>query len=296
MIKYFLIAAFLQIVWSFTPSASNIVIQYIPVELYITLRWTISGLIFLGISLAKNKSLLSNSSLFWKASLLGVLGYGLASFGTLYGLKIGGVVNFALIGSISPIITAMISVIVLKERFNRFYLLSAFICVLGLFILVIGKYQISSSRIALFSTALIFGAYLMEALPFVYSKKLKQKIPLYEYLCIAQLSAAIFMWIGQLFIFQQFDQVYSAPAIAWACLVFVSIVACVLCYFVLYWLLNFIEGHKLALFDGLHTVFAALFGYLIFGEKVNVMMLLGGGLLLLGLYMANSKKAVVNEK
>jgi len=44
--KYLLIAGILQIVWGFDPAASKYVIDEIPVELYIALRWTISGVIF----------------------------------------------------------------------------------------------------------------------------------------------------------------------------------------------------------------------------------------------------------
>ena len=44
--SYLIIAAILQIVWGFVPSASKFVIDEIPVELYIAIRWSISGLIF----------------------------------------------------------------------------------------------------------------------------------------------------------------------------------------------------------------------------------------------------------
>lgn len=45
--KLFFIAALLQIVWGIVPSASNLVISEIPVELYIALRWSISSFLFL---------------------------------------------------------------------------------------------------------------------------------------------------------------------------------------------------------------------------------------------------------
>ncbi len=77
------IAALLQIVWGFVPSASKFVIDEIPVELYIAIRWTISSFIFAGYLYATKT---------WKkvpmpdvlaVSLLGILGYGAASLGGL---------------------------------------------------------------------------------------------------------------------------------------------------------------------------------------------------------------------
>ena len=104
--RLFIFAAMLQIVWGLVPSASKYVIDEIPIELYIAIRWTISGVIF-GLFLwftgswrrVPIKSVVS-------VALLGVLGYGLGSLGTLYGLKIGGVSNFALMGALSPAITS----------------------------------------------------------------------------------------------------------------------------------------------------------------------------------------------
>ena len=45
-LRYLFIALALQIVWGLVPAASKLVIDEIPVELYIALRWTISGAIF----------------------------------------------------------------------------------------------------------------------------------------------------------------------------------------------------------------------------------------------------------
>ena len=117
----FVIAAVQQIVWGLVPSASKLVITEIPVELYISLRWTISGLIFLiWISISSGWKGLIKPQTLW-VSLLGICGYSLASFGTLYGLKIGGVTNFALMGAMNPIVTSSVAILVLRERPTRLF-------------------------------------------------------------------------------------------------------------------------------------------------------------------------------
>lgn len=297
--KYIFAACLLQIVWSLTPSASHLVIQELPVELYASLRWTISGLLFLAITLIRHGRIKSSSQALLATAGLGVLGYGLASIGTLYSLKTGGVVNFALVGSVSPIVTALIAAAVLRESFSQRFLVCSGVCTVGLILLVAGKYQVSSAGIAFASAALVFGAYVLEAFPFIYSKKFAETVPLVEYMAIAQLSAAGFMWVSQIFVFQQFSDLALAATQTWWALVYVSVVSCALCYFAYYWLLNHMEGHKLALFDGLHTVFGALFGFLFFKDQFNSAMLFGGALLLVGLYFANSRAsgvAVEKEK
>lgn len=282
-----LIAAILQIVWGMVPSASKLVISEIPVELYISLRWTISGMIFLiWIFFHRSWVGILKKQTVW-VSLLGIGGYAIASFGTLYGLKIGGVTNFALMGALNPIITSVVAIIVLRERPTKLFYVALPLCVSGLLLLVLGKHHISSWEVALSSSALIIGATVLEAIIFVYSKRLRPHFSSTQYLTISQLSAAAFMWLLQIGVYQQFNAIQNLTARGWGAAVFVSSVACVLCYLILYWLLNYLDGHRLALFDGLHTISATLFGFLFFNEILNGLMLSGGILLLIGLVLGN---------
>lgn len=281
------IAASLQIVWGLVPSASQLVIQEIPVEAYIALRWTISSLILLFFLRLRYQWMPSINKKTLTVAALGVGGYALASFGTLYGLKIGGVTNFALLGALNPIVTAFIAILFLREKPHLKFYAALPICVLGLVTLVVGKHQISSWNIALTSAALIIGAAVLEAIIFVFSKKLKAHFTSMQYLMIAQLGAALFMWLSQLVFYHQEATILHLSAKGWLAALFVSVVACVLCYGTLYWLLNHVDGHRLALFDGLHTLSAALFGFIFFNEVLSASMIVGGLLLLSGLVLGN---------
>ncbi len=288
--KYFILAAIVQIIWSLTPSASKLVISEIPIELFISIRWSISGLIFLCIALALEKKFDTSLKNLMKYFTLGVLGYGFSSFGTLYGLKMGGVVNFSLISAGSPIIVALMSIVLLREKVHPQYWKAALLCISGLLFIVMGKQELSGLAMTISSTLLILGAYAFEGLPFIYSKKYQAKQSLICYLATLQLSAAVFMWGSQIFYFKQFGELSNLSIIGLGALVFVSIVACVLCYGIFYWLLKFIEGHKLVLFDGLHSFSAALFGLIFWSEPFNFMMLIGGLLSLSSIWYLYSLK------
>lgn len=293
--KYLIIAAILQIVWGIVPSCSKIVIDVIPVELYIAIRWSISGSIFAFYLFC----IKGWSKLFVKdivlVSLLGIIGYGVASLGTLYGLKIGGVTNSALMGSLGPIITSLASIMILSERPQRSFYIALPIAVVGLLLLIIGKNQISSLAIAGTSAAIILGAYALEALVFVFSKHFKTKMSTVQYLAIAQISTAILMWSLQYFNFHQTNQIFNLTFKSIMAIFFVSLVACVLCYLVLYWLLNYVDGHRLALFDGLHTVSATLLGYIFFQESLHPLMIIGGIFILVGLVIGNLSQPIIKD-
>jgi len=190
-------------------------------------------------------------------------------------------------GALNPIVTSTVAIFVLKERPTKLFYIALPLCVCGLLLLVLGKHQISSWEVALSSSALIIGAAFLEAIIFVFSKRLKLHFSSIQYLTISQLSAAVFMWILQAGVYQQLNSLQNLSSRGWIAAIFVSGVACVLCYSVLYWLLNYLDGHRLALSDGLHTISATLFGFLFFNEIINGPMLFGGILLLTGLVLGN---------
>jgi len=293
--RLLLIAAVLQIVWGFVPTASKLVIDEIPIELYISLRWTISGVIFaIYLTLTKRWQKVGLRDAGWIA-FLGVLGYGVASLGTLYGLKIGGVINFALVAAVGPVITSVIAMIFLRERPQKLFYFSLLVSVLGLLLLAIGKYQISSFAIAGQSVGFILSACVLEAIVFVFSKKFKDRVSAIQYLAIAQLSAAILMWSLQGAVHRQTAALAQLTLTGILAALFVSIVACVLCYTILYWLLNYIDGHRLALFDGFHALSATVFGFMFFNEPFRPLMILGGVLVLSGLVMGNWPQPVAEK-
>lgn len=287
LIFYLFAAALLQIVWGLTPSASKFVIDEIPVELYITIRWSLSGAIFaLYLSLSGSWQKISLRDVI-SVGLLGIFGYGLASLGTLYGLKMGGVTNFALIGALGPLITSSVALWILKERPTKFFYFALPISILGLVLLVFGKYQVSSTSVAVLSAGCIFLGYFCEAFVFVYSKKFKTRMSTAQYLALTQITTACLMWALQIGTFHQTPQLAQLSVKGFFALSFVSVVACVLCYFVLYWLLDHIDGHKLALFESLHSVSAAFFGYYFFQESIKPLMIWGGLFILIGLIVGN---------
>lgn len=271
-------------------------IDEIPVELYIAVRWTISGLVFALMLLFGRLWMRISVKDFMAVSLLGIFGYALASAGTLYGLKTGGVINFALVGALSPAITSLVAIAVLRERPARKFYFALPLLTLGLILLVLGKYQSSSLQIVALGLIFILGGYILEALVFIYSKKFKDRMSTVQYLAVAQLSAAAFAWMLQLSYFHQSSFLFGMSAKAIGAAVFVSLIACVLCYLVLYWLLNHLDGHVIALFDGVHSLSAIICGYFLFREKLTLIMALGGVLILCGIIIGNWPKRKVRAE
>lgn len=287
MFPYYALAALVQVVWSLTPSASRVVLDYFPVETYTAIRYSISGVLFLAVALWRGRPPPIAPRDLVKLAALGIATYGLASLGTLYGLSLGGVLNFSLASSLNATVTAVVAVIVLGERVRRGFFVALPLSIGGSLILAAGKVSLSGARIAVGSLALIVGAYVCEALGLVFSRRYRDKLPLPWYLALLQLSGASFMWGVAAATGRLPPGRLALPPIAWASLAFVSLVACAGCFGAQYWLLRRIDGHRLAFFDAFHTAGSAALGVLLFGERGNPAMAVGGALLISGLVAVN---------
>ncbi len=287
MTPYYLLEVLVQLLWSATPSFSNHVIHYLPVEWYIAIRWTLSGSILLVLARVKGFRPPTLSEIL-RLAPIGVLGYAIASYGTLYGLKWGGVVTFALLSAVNPVLQSGFSIVMLKEKPKPLFSVAASLCVLGLVFLVLGKYRLSDARVTFAATSAVFLAYACEGIAFVGSKRFRNSLCLPYYLAITELAAALFAWITIPFQSSAVPHWRALPISLWAAVLFVSVVSCVICYGTHYWLLTRIEGHRLALFESLHSVFAAVLGFFLFHERLHPAMFLGGALLVAGLYLNTS--------
>lgn len=279
MLRYYLFAAFIQVVWSLTPSASQAIIRELPLTSYAALRYTVSGLLFLLLARPTWRRLSPGE---WQQLiLLGTLVYGVAGLGFLHGLRLGGVVTFSLAHMLNGVILAGLALWLLKEKANRYFPLAVGLSLLGGALLVHGKHGLSGTGIAIGAVGLVWGACALEGLGFIFSKRARARMSLLQYLAILQLSGGVFLWLTSAASGTAFPPLHQLSGQGWLALAFVIVVACFFCFLAQYWLLGRVEGHRLAFFDGAHSVSAAAWGFILFHEPFNSTMAVGGLLLCL---------------
>src|SRR5687767_9585969 len=103
MWRFYALAILLQLVWGLSPSASRLVLEYLPVEFYIAIRFSISGVLFGLVSWSRNREFRFRARDLPKLAGLGIVTYAFASLGILYALKLGGVLNFSFASSFNAV-------------------------------------------------------------------------------------------------------------------------------------------------------------------------------------------------
>lgn len=81
----------------------------------------------------------------------------------------------------------------------------------------------------------------------------------------------------------------------WSAVVYMALVTSVLAYLIFFWALRHMAASRLSAFSYLHPPLATLLGVLLLGEKLTRLLLIGGALILAGVYLtefgAGSEKA-----
>lgn len=283
MNHYFLIAILVQALMSTIPSASKLVITQMPVEPYIALRWSIAAAIFGCLCIIQKVKWTLPIKDYVLVSLLGLGGYGIASLGTLYGLKLGGVSFFGLMTLSNPVLVAVMSTWILSEKFGYRTWFACALALVGILLTVSGQVVIANSSSTYIAGICIVIAYVFDTLVFLKSKSFKERLPLVQYIFIAQSAAAIFMWIVS-FLFYPVEKFLPPTAISAGALVYVSIASCAIGFFVWYWLLGHLKGQQLGFLTYVHGILAAWLGVLFFNEAFNVSMLAGSFFFLLSIF------------
>jgi drug/metabolite transporter (DMT)-like permease len=288
MSRYVWLAIMTQLVASTIPSASQLVLNSFAVEPYIALRWSLSAIIFGSVALVSGMRFTWEPRLIATVAALGLGGYVLASLGTLYAVKIGGVSFFGLLTLLSPLCVVALSTIVLKERITGRTWTALALALAGLTLMVRGKIDVSSTASAIAAAGLVIGAYTSDSLTFLYSRPFQARLSLVQYLFVGQAAAAVTMWLVSFAMYPPEQLIPPTPQV-WAAIVYVALVSCVGIYFVWYWLLKHLQGQQLGVLQYLHGVAASLWGVLIFGDALTGPMIVASVFLLLSILIVSKQ-------
>ena len=267
-----------------------------PAQIF-TLRFIIAYVLLLGYSLLTAGTRFRLFADTWRDELL-MFGLGVSG-GTLYFLTENSSMNFttttntSLIVSLSPLVaTALISIFYKTERLSRIRMLGTLMAALGVVIVVLnGHFVLHLSPLGdslAFSAALCWGVYSLLMIPanakydtvfitrkvFIYG--LLSMIP---YFLLIPGEAAVFT----------FQSVLHLPSSIVINLLFLGCVASMLCFLAWNWVMKKLGAVVATNYVYFNPVTTIVFAWLILSEQITVYFLLGTLLILLGMYLTDSR-------
>ena len=278
--------------------ASNLVVarggvEFVPPISLAFWRWTVVFVILLPftyLSLKKNFKIIKNE--YKKLFFLGTMGCGVCGAFPFLAGETTTVTNMGIIYTSSPIFIILISSIFFGEKINFIKIVGLISCLVGVFVIIIkGDLNLLINLKFTIGDLWMLAAAIGWALYSIYLFYWKTKLPIFQRFALVAFFGALSLfpfYIVEEFMFQR--TTFSSEFFSWVTFAAISpgIIA-----FTLYTLAQKKLGASLTGFTlYVFTVYAAIYGFLLFDEKLKLYHYIGTILVFFGVYLAKKQ----NEK
>ena len=272
--------------------ASNLIVarggvEYVPPISLAFWRWTVVFLILLPFTyLSLKKNYKSIQKEYKKLFVLGALGCGVCGAFPFLAGQTTTVANMGIIYTSSPVFIILISSIFFKEKINFIKVIGLIACLVGVFAIIIkGDINLLINLKFTLGDLWMLGAAIGWALYSIYLFYWKTNLQIFQRFTLVALFGAIslfpFYIIEEVFIERTF---FDTDFFAWV--IFAAISPGVIA-FTLYTVAQKKLGASLTGFTlYIFTIYAAIYGYFLFDEKLESYHLIGTILVFFGIYLA----------
>ena len=263
----------ITIIWGTTFVVVKEALDTIPVALLLALRFTLAGVMLLWAKFDRKAIV--------PALILGVLSFvGFAS--QTIGLSITSASNAAFITGLSVILTPLLGAMFWGKRLAPRVFLAAGIALAGLALMTLrdGVAAVNAGDVWVLLTALTYALYI------VYLGEVAGKVRATSLVMMQHIPMALLAWLWAL---PQVKLLPSVPLGTYLAIVYLAVVATALVGLLQTYAQRVVPAHVAALIFVLEPAFAALFAYLLLGEQLGTWGLLGAGLMLVAMLVAELK-------
>ena len=275
--------------------ASNLVVarggvEYVPPISLAFWRWTLVFVILLPftyLSLRKNYKIIKNE--FKKLLFLGAMGCGVCGAFPFLAGKTTTVTNMGIIYTSSPIFIILISSFFFHEKINFTKIIGLISCLVGVFAIIIkGDLDLLINLNFTIGDLWMLAAAIGWALYSIYLFHWKSKLKIFQRFTLIAFFGALSLfpfYIGEELFFER--TAFSNEFFMW--IIFAAISPGIIA-FTLYTVAQKKLGASLTGFTlYVFTIYGAIYGYFLFGEKLENYHLIGTVLVFIGVYLAKKK-------
>ena len=275
--------------------ASNLVVarggvEYVPPISLAFWRWTLVFVILLPftyLSLRKNYKIIKNE--FKKLLFLGAMGCGVCGAFPFLAGKTTTVTNMGIIYTSSPIFIILISGFFFDEKINFTKIIGLISCLIGVFAIIIkGNFDLLINLNFTIGDLWMLAAAIGWALYSIYLFHWKSKLKIFQRFTLIAFFGALSLfpfYIGEELFFER--TAFSNEFFMW--IIFAAISPGIIA-FTLYTVAQKKLGASLTGFTlYVFTIYGAIYGYFLFGEKLENYHLIGTVLVFIGVYLAKKK-------
>jgi drug/metabolite transporter (DMT)-like permease len=283
----FLLLLVAVFIWGSTYVVTKAGVEAAPPMLFALLRYCVASLLLLGAALARGGTARLPRPVPWATlALMGLTGVALYYTGFNVALTYTTASQGALVQSSIPAVTAAVAVIMLRERLSAKRMLGIALAIVGVVLIVARSGGDDAARAPLLGNTLMFGTVIVWAVYTALAKRVAGVDPVAVTAAISVLGT-IMLVPGAV----AENAGAATPAISgqtWARILYLGAFPSAASYLLYNRALRDLDASQVGAITNLSPVIGAVSGVLVLGETVTGMAILGGALVLAGVWMSSA--------
>jgi len=281
---YFLLSLML-LFWSLNFTIGKVALREFPPMLLVGIRTSIAATFMVAIYFWQNRKKpeeWKGAGEFWWLLVLGLFGVVLNQLFYVLGLSLTSVAHAAIITSLTPVLVLLFAAFLKQENLTVLKILGMATAASGVLVIQLSKSETSGATPL--GDCFAFLSVLGFAIFTVKGKQFTQRHSGLAAMTIAYVGGAIALapmtiWMGSRF---EFGKVSGA---AWLSLIYMAVFAAVIAYLIYYYALTYLPASRVSAVSYLQPVVATLFAVGFLGERISTVLIIGGILVLTGVYV-----------
>lgn len=270
--------------WSFNFIIAKITLRHINPFALTSFRIELSGFLMLPIYFAQPRRSRLNRKDLWTFAVLGFWGVAINRGLFIVGLNYTTAAHSVLIVASGPILVLLLARVYKLEKITRAKITGMATCFAGVVILVAGD-ELHGHAGTWIGDLIALGGTCGFALYTVLAKRVARQYDTISMNTFCNLAGAIFLLPLTLREVARLNWGAVGP-VGWVGLAYTVLVSSIGAYLIFFWALAHLPASRLAVFTYIETPLSALLAVLILGENATLALLIGGALILVGVYLA----------
>jgi len=270
------------LIWSLNFTIGKVALREFPAMLVVGLRTAIAAACMLPIYYWQHRGKPEswrNTNDFWWLLVLGIFGVVLNQMFYVLGLSLTSVVHAAILTTLSPVLVLLFAALLKQEDLTILKVLGLTIAASGVIAIQLSKDEASGAT--LLGDCFVFLSVFGFAIFTVKGKQFTQRHSGLTAMTIAYVGGAVALAPITIWMCSRFD-LAKVTAAAWLSLIYMAVFAAVIAYLIYYFALTYLPASRVSAVSYLQPVVATLFAVGFLGERISMVLIIGGILVLTG--------------
>ncbi|KAB3534108.1 DMT family transporter [Alkaliphilus pronyensis] len=274
--------------WGISASSNKIVLREVPPATLALLRFLIASFFLAIINKKMKHNITFNPQDKKRLVLCGVIGVSVYFIFENYGLRFISASNATILLASIPLFTVAIEAIVYKKPIGLKKMMGVFLSLIGVVLVIGNSISINTNLQEIVGSFLIIGAALSWAVYSILNKPLEGKYPTIILTLKQGIYGAMFLVP---FAIVEYREWQAISLISWINILYLALFCSAICYFLYLYALKHLGASQTNVYINLMPFIGVIAAYLLLGERLYFLQLLGGLIILSGILIVNKSEA-----